>query len=62
MTRLSVLRMHIGTVGQAAPVARRLLQGDPRLTLVVDPAFVPGLRAAMAAPALAGRIVGWRGR
>jgi hypothetical protein len=56
LERLAALRVPIAGPRQAAPIARRLLVDNPRLRLLVPPAEVDGLRAALDDPALAARV------
>jgi hypothetical protein len=55
--RVDVLRKRVDDVGEAVPLARRLLADDPRLTLLVAGADLPALRAGLADPRLAARVV-----
>ena len=59
-TRLTALNVHLATADATAPVARRLLMGDPRLRLVASADQADALRQALADPALGSRIISWQ--
>ncbi len=54
--RSTVLRTNADTVGEAAALARRLLRADPAVQIVVDPAVLEEMRAAVDDAALAARV------
>ena len=58
-SRMDLLRMRVDDVHAAVAPVRRLLSQDPRLRIVVSPAHLAELRAALDDPELSARVVSY---